>query len=149
MGVVNIVSTVKQIHKEYVVLVKIGKFYSAYGKDAVILSYIFRYKVKYVENNVQSVGFPEGALNKVISKLEELKINYLILDRRNNYEVDEKSNNKNLNKYDDYYNKAKEYVKYKIKLDDIYEYLSFNIKEKYSKDIIIKVEKEINERRKI
>lgn len=128
MGVVNIVSTVKQIHKEYIVLVKIGKFYSAYGKDAVILSYIFQYKVKYVENNIQSVGFPEGALNKVLAKLEEFKINYLILDRRNDYEVDEKSNNKNLNKYNDYYNKAKEYVKYKIKLDDIYEYLSFNIK---------------------
>ena len=37
--------------------------------------------------------------NKIISKLEEKKINYLILDRRNNYEEDEKSNNKNLNTY--------------------------------------------------
>lgn len=108
MGVVNIVSTVKQIHKEYIVLVKIGKFYSAYGKDAVILSYIFQYKVKYVENNIQSVGFSEGALNKVLTKLEEFKINYLILDRRNDYEVDEKSNNKNLNKYKEEVN-LKEY----------------------------------------
>ena len=31
MGVINIVQTVKQIHKSDVVLVKIGKFYHVYG----------------------------------------------------------------------------------------------------------------------
>lgn len=149
MGVTNIVATIKQIHTEYIIFVKIGKFYSVYGKDADIISYIFQYKIKSVENNIHSVGFPETALNKVIAKVEELKINYLFLDRRNNYEIDEKSDNKNLNRYNEYYTKAKEYVKYKVKLDDLYEYLSLTIKEKYSKDIIIKMEKAINERRKI
>ena len=40
-----------------------------------------------------------------------MKINYINVDRRNNYEVDEKSDNKNLNKYDEIFEKAKQYIK--------------------------------------
>ena len=38
MGIINIIKVVKQVHKEDVVLVKIGKFYQVYGKDAYIIS---------------------------------------------------------------------------------------------------------------
>ena len=43
MGVKNIVDVVKKIHREDVVLVKEGSFYHVYGKDAYIISYLFRY----------------------------------------------------------------------------------------------------------
>lgn len=33
IGIINIIKVVKQVHKEDVVLVKIGKFYQVYGKD--------------------------------------------------------------------------------------------------------------------
>ena len=46
MGIINIIKVVKQVHKEDVVLVKIGKFYQVYGKDAYIISYLFGYKIK-------------------------------------------------------------------------------------------------------
>ena len=46
MSVTNIVKNIKQIHPEYIALIKIGKFYYSYGKDAYIISYIFNYKIK-------------------------------------------------------------------------------------------------------
>ena len=39
-------------------------------------------------------------------KLEEYKINYLLLDPRNNYYVDEENDNKNLNDYETYFKKC-------------------------------------------
>lgn len=37
IGILNIVKTVKEIHKEDITIVKIGKFYQVYGKDAYIV----------------------------------------------------------------------------------------------------------------
>ena len=96
MGVVNMIRTIKEIHKEDVVLIKVGTFYNVYGKDAYIVSYLFGYKLKEVEG-IKMCGFPKASINKVIAKLEDKKINYLIVDRRNQYDVDEVSDNKNLN----------------------------------------------------
>ena len=81
MGVLNIVKTVKNIYKEYVVLVKIGKFYYCYGRDSYIISYLTNYKINLLEDNTYSCSFSTNAYNKVISILEDKKINYLILDR--------------------------------------------------------------------
>ena len=50
MGILNIVKTVKEIHKEEIIFVKIGKFYQVYGKDAYIISYLLDYKLKKVED---------------------------------------------------------------------------------------------------
>ena len=41
MGIKNVIEVVKQVHKEEIVFVKIGKFYQVYGKDAYIVSYLF------------------------------------------------------------------------------------------------------------
>ena len=46
MGVVNIVKTVKNIYKEYVVLVKIGEFYYCYGRDSYVVSYFTKDAMK-------------------------------------------------------------------------------------------------------
>ena len=113
MKVVNIVKAIKQIHPEYIVLIKIGKFYYSYSKDAYIVSYIFNYKLKIVEENIRVCAFPVFILNKIIAKLEENKINYIVIDRRNNYEVDEKIDNGNLNKYNFYLEKSKRYINQK------------------------------------
>ena len=147
MSVINIVKNIKQIHPEYIALIKIGKFYYSYGKDAYIISYIFNYKIKKVEENVCVCAFPVSITNKIISKLEENKINYLLIDRRNNYEVDEKSNNKNLNKYDIFFEKAKKFINLKNRIDNIYDYLISNMENE--KELIKQIENVINERRKI
>ena len=149
MKVVNIVKAIKQIHPEYIVLIKIGKFYYSYSKDAYIVSYIFNYKLKIVEENIRVCAFPVFILNKIMAKLEENKINYIVIDRRNNYEVDEKINNGNLNKYNFYLEKSKRYINQKNRIEEIYNYLVYNIEKNENNKLIKEIESLINERRKI
>ena len=148
MSVINVVKNIKEIHISDVVLIKNGKFYNVYGKDAYIISYLFDYKLKKIED-IFVCGFPYNSLNLVIAKLEDKKINYLIVDKRNNYEVDDIFDNKNLNRYHKYFEKAKQYVNYKIRLDNIYDFMLNNIEKSDFKDIIMKLEKVINEGRKV
>lgn len=126
MSIINIVKNIKQVHPEHIILIKIGKFYYSYSKDAYIISYIFGYKLKNIEENIKVCAFPVFILNKIMAKLEENKINYIIIDRRNNYGVDEKFDNGNLNKYNLYLEKSKKYIKFSTKIDDILKYTSNN-----------------------
>ena len=41
MSVLTVIKEVKEIHPESVVLVKIGKFYNAYFRDAYVIAYMF------------------------------------------------------------------------------------------------------------
>lgn len=145
-NVINIVKNIKQICKNYVVLVEIGTFYYCYGKDAFIISHIGNYKINIIQDKIYSCSFPKTAYSKIISKLEKNKINFIILDRRNNYEETEKSNNKNLNNYEKYYEIGKKELSKKIRIDKISQYLNKNIDDK---ELIESIEKLINERRKI
>ena len=43
MAVTTIIKTIKSIHPDSIILVKVGKFYNVYGKDSYILSYFFKY----------------------------------------------------------------------------------------------------------
>ena len=149
MSIINIVKNIKQVHPEYIILIKIGKFYYSYSKDAYIISYIFGYKLKNIEENIKVCAFPVFILNKIMAKLEENKINYIIIDRRNNYEVDEKSDNGNLNKYNIYLEKSKKYINQKNKIEEIYNYLISNIENNNNNELIKEIERQINERRKI
>ena len=76
-------------------------------------------------------------------------MNYLVLDRKNNYRVDEESNNKNLNRYDEYLEKAVNYVKRKNQIDKIYDILLKNVEKDEIDEIIKAIKKVINERGKI
>lgn len=148
MEINKMLKTIKQIHKEDIIMVKVGNFYHVYGKDAYIISYIFDYKLK-KEKGTYIAGFPINSINKIMAQLEDFKINYLTLDRRNNYDVEEQSDNKNLNNYSKYYEKARKYVTYKIKIEEIYSYMKENLNKKECKEIILKVDEMINERRKV
>lgn len=149
MSIINIVKNIKQVHPEHIILIKIGKFYYSYSKDAYIISYIFGYKLKNIEENIKVCAFPVFILNKIMAKLEENKINYIIIDRRNNYGVDEKSDNGNLNKYNLYLEKSKKYINKKNKIEEIYNYLISNIENNNNNELIKEIERQINERRKI
>ena len=77
---------IKQIHSKDIVLVKIGKFYYCYGKDAYMISYFFDYKLNLVENSIYSCGFPSQSLSKVIAKLESvLNCSCLAMERMNKF----------------------------------------------------------------
>lgn len=149
MAVITIIKEVKRIHPYDLVLVKIGTFYHAYGRDSYILSFIFKYKLKLLEEDYYTCGFPENSFGKIINKLENLKINYLIIDRRNDYEVDEKKTFNNLNRYEEIYENAKKYVNIKRRIDKIYNNLLENINEENIKEKVKEIEKILYERRKI
>lgn len=100
MSIINMAKNIKQVHPNMVICYKTGKFYSAYGKDSYILSYIFNYKINKIQNDIPRCGFPINATKRVMSKLEEKKIDYIFLDAKNNYDVEEKMNNGNLDCYD-------------------------------------------------
>lgn len=90
---------------------KIGTFYNVFDDDCYILYFFFNYNIK---NN--KVGFPKSALNKVINKLEEFKINYEVIgDCSNNF--------KNLNKYSKYLKLGFEKYNKDIKYTNIMEKL--------------------------
>lgn len=103
MGIINIVKNVKEIHKEFVVLVRVGNFYNCYGRDSYIISYLLGYKINILDNN------------------------------------------KNLNNYQKFYEKAKKEIAKKMRIEKIYKYLLLCNDE----NTIYEVEKTINERRKI
>ena len=51
MSVITVMKEIKAIHPEYVSLIKIGKFYNVYLRDAYILSYLFGYKLRDMEQD--------------------------------------------------------------------------------------------------
>ena len=148
MGIINIMQRIKQIHSKDIVVVKIGKFYQCYGKDAIILAYLFGYKLQ-TKDNIPFCGFPMQTENKVRANLEQKKTNYIIVNRRNNYEVEDSINFKNLNTYEEIYKKAKEYISVKERIEKIYNTLIKSIGEKDNAKIIKEIEEILNERGKI
>lgn len=140
MKLTNIVKTIKQIKTETILLLQVGEFYYQYGKDAYIMAYIFGYKIKIIENNIPFSGFPKQALNKVISKLEDKEINYIIINKSLNYEVIEEQNFKNKNNYLKYYKISKDYITKRNRINEIYKKLMNSVNEKNLKEKLQKIE---------
>ena len=137
MGTINIVKTIKKIHENCLVLVKIGTFYHAYSKDAYIMSYLFEYKIKEKES-VPTCAFPVSSLSKVENILEKAKVNYIVVDKRSNYEEEEKYIDNQENNYEKIFAKAKESVEFMLRIQRVYDTLLHN---KDSENIEEKLEK--------
>lgn len=86
---------------------------------------------------------------KVEAKLEAKKINYIIIDPRNNYDVEEKCDNRNLNTYEEEVKKAYVIEQQKRKINKLKEELEKHIGKEDFKTITKKVEEILNENRKI
>ncbi|MGM9850505.1 MAG: hypothetical protein ACI31V_06380 [Bacilli bacterium] len=80
----------KVLYKEYIIIMKYGNFYETIDNDALIMSSIFNYKINKLSNTFK-VGFSINTLDNVINKLNDLNINYIVLDgikkefKNNNY----------------------------------------------------------------
>ncbi len=79
MKLKEVYNNYKEKYKEYVILIKCGNFYEALGDDAYLMNKIFDYKIKEL-SNIKKVGFPIIALNRVINRLDSLKVNYLVYE---------------------------------------------------------------------
>lgn len=55
MSIINIVKKVKMVYPEFVVLVKMGEFYHAYGRDSYIIASLLDYKLKTVDEDYYTV----------------------------------------------------------------------------------------------
>lgn len=149
MSIMNMAKNIKQIHPDSVICYRTGKFYSAYGKDCYILSDIFNYKINKIQNDIPRCGFPINATKRVMAKLEERKIDYIFLDVKNNYDIEEKISNGNLNKYTKVLEKSYKKVKTKSKIENIMDILKSQIDEPNFIDKLNKIEDIINEKWKI
>jgi DNA mismatch repair ATPase MutS len=150
MSIMNMVKNIKEIHPKSLLLFKVGAFCEGYGKDSYIISYLFNYQVRQNgKNNISKVGFSKKAIPSVISKLEEQKIDYLLIDVRNNYYVDEKFENRNLNKYDTVFEKAYLYVRKQREIRKINEKLMEQIDSADFKEKVGRIEEILNEGRKV
>lgn len=148
MSCITMVREIKSIHPKDVALIKLGAFYRVYGKDAYVLSNMFKYKIK-KEKDVPFCGFPINSINRVKATLENKKINYMIIDSQDNYDINEKEDFKNLNNYEKEFLKSKKYVENKIRIENIYEYMNENSKKEEMKIILKEFEKIINAKRKV
>ena len=146
MKLENTMKMFKEIHPDSIILIKVWTFFQSFGKDSYILSYLLGYQLKPVAQNYSMCGFPKTGLAKVLSKLENMKINYIVLDKSDNYSEVEREDFKSKNEYNQIYAKAHKYISKKNRIDAIYQYLMENISSDDMKDKIIKLEEIIYEK---
>lgn len=126
MSTINMVKNIKELFPDYVLLVKIGSFYETYNNDSKIMFYLFDYKVKRLASGNDVAGFPLVSLNRVLSILEKRNINYLVVDKKHNYEEECKMNYKKKNKYYEILKIASDKIDIISRIDRIKEYLFLN-----------------------
>ena len=144
----KMVEATKSLHEKYICLFKVGTFYCAYNRDAYIMSYIFKYKIQ-EKKDAKECAFPIDSINKIKARLEQEKVNYILVDTRPEYDITEKADLNNSNRYDSIYTRARNYVNYKLRLDAIYKILLDDINEKNFRQILAKVEEIVYENGKI
>ena len=145
MGLVAEAKRIKEVHPDYILMFRSGNFYKVFGKDAYILSDLFDYNIKIIDENVATCGFPLNGIFKVRVKIEEKNINYMVIDSRNNYDVEVKEDFKNLNTYNSQFEKSYTIAKCKKRIKHISDKLTTLIKEPNFKEIIKKIEEVLNE----
>ena len=144
----KMIEATKRLYPEYICLFKIGTFYCAYNRDAYIMSYIFKYKIR-DKKDAKEVGFPVDSVNKIKARLEQEKANYILVETSTEYSVSEKSDLNNSNKYNELYVKARNYVNYKLRVDAINKILLDMIDEKDFRKTLAKVEEILYENGKV
>ena len=108
-------------YKNYLLLLKFGSFYETIDNDAFIINKIFNYKLKKLSNAFKS-GFPISSLNKVLDKLNECHINYIVIDDDIVLKKDFKNNN-----YSNYIFNDKEIFYNSLRVEKIIKFLNDNV----------------------
>ena len=104
---------------------------------------MFDYKLR--RDKYVSCGFPLSALNKVKVELEKEKVDYIVVDKRNEYEVICREEVKKENKYEEIFaiGKTKELIKRKA--EKINKYIIENITNEWVVKKIKKLEEVLYE----
>ena len=80
MGFSNMLEILQEKNNGKIVLVKLGTFYIATGRDAILLNVKLNLKCTCYKNNICKVGVPVNSIDKYIEKLNKTKYSYVIYD---------------------------------------------------------------------
>ena len=147
---------IKKQFKNYLIIVKTmsddreKSFYNAYGKDALVLGYVMKLKIKYRNFQIsktfkklhyfnESAGeeqkkqnvftsysrIPSYKLQEIINVLDYYHINYIIIDKMQNYEITRMRQFKD-NNYEIYYQRGLYYKRILHKIKNINKFLRSN-----------------------
>ena len=72
--------TLQRISNGKIVLLKMGAFYIAKGRDAVLLNKLLKLKPICLQREVCKVGFPISSLKDYLEKIEDFKYGYVVFD---------------------------------------------------------------------
>ena len=67
-------------YPETVVIRLQGTFYKAFGNSAFVLNVLFHYSVCKMQSGKKRVGFPKSGLAKVLTGLDENKVNVIVFE---------------------------------------------------------------------
>lgn len=105
-------------YKEYILIFKVGSFYVMFDKDALIMNYLFKYKLVNIKDTYKC-GFPLSSIDKIKNILNLRSINYVIIS--DTLYISEFENN-NYSKYNfniDRYERINKIIKKLNDVDDI------------------------------
>lgn len=90
---------------------------------------------------VPTCGFPIAAISKIEGILEKSKINYLLVDKGNDYNEEEKYINSQENNYDKMFTKSKTTININLRVHKISEYLMEHKDDSNIEQILREIEK--------
>lgn len=95
MSFSNMLEILQEKNKDRIVLIRLGTFYIATGRDALLLHTKLDLKCTCFKNNVCKVGIPEMSLPKYLERLDRLNVSYIVYHFNNEKEmlVEECKNN--------------------------------------------------------
>ncbi len=76
MGIYKMVETIQEIEYGKIIIFKIGNFYTAIGKDAVILNKTIGLRLSCMKKGMCRVGFPISVLEKYLEKIRVEEYGY-------------------------------------------------------------------------
>ena len=78
MSFSSMLEILQAANKEKIVLIKLGAFYIATGRDAILLHSKLQLKVTCFKNNICKVGVPVDTLDKYLERLDKTKYSYVV-----------------------------------------------------------------------
>lgn len=78
MSFSSMLEILKEKNKQSIVLIKLGVFYVATGKDAVFFNKELGLKCVCFKNQVCKIGIPEMRIEHYLRKLEKMNISYIV-----------------------------------------------------------------------
>lgn len=120
-------------HKDSIIFIDVGSFYETLDNDALIINKIFNYKLT-LSSSLLKAGFSKSKIDDIKEQLNELRINYFVIDQE---EIKEFIDNKyNEYKFDN------QMIYYKLmKINSIIKKLSSIDIEKISIDVLNEIDK--------